>query len=166
MTFYLRTAGKTDLPAIKSLLAVTWHDTYDRIYGAGKVDELTARWHSQEALQKRLTLPDSEFIVADDGSALLGVAFAQMTGSDVKLHQLYVLPEHQGKGVGQALLEELMGCFPGAKSVSLEVDEANTGARKFYARNGFVETGRTDDCGGKSDQIPALVLSRRLTLNS
>lgn len=166
MTFYLRTAGKADLPAVKQLLAVTWHDTYDALYGVEKVNDLTTRWHSLEALQKRLTMPNSEFVVADDGTQLLGMAFAQMEGKDVKLHQLYVLPGHQGEGIGQALLSEVMDCFPEAKTISLEVDEDNVKALGFYKRNGFEPKGKTSDCGNNGDRIPAQILSRNLQLNS
>ncbi|KFB10043.1 GNAT family N-acetyltransferase [Nitratireductor basaltis] len=166
MTFYLRTAAPSDLPAVQQLLAETWHATYDRLYGVEKVTELTARWHSQETLRKRLTLPHSEFVLADDGSNILGMAFARMEKKDVRLHQLYVSPRHQKRGIGRALLAEVMDCFPEAETISLEVDENNVQALTFYQRNGFSECGRTSDCGGNGDELPALILSRSLRPDS
>ena len=76
MTFFIRTAGRADLPKISALLSETWHDTYDEIYGVERVSEITQSWHSQKALEPRLGRPESEFIVADDGARIGGMAFA------------------------------------------------------------------------------------------
>ena len=50
MTFFVRTAGRNDLEAISELLGVTWHATYDAIYGVERVREITASWHSVQEL--------------------------------------------------------------------------------------------------------------------
>ena len=49
-----------------------------------------------------------------------------------------------------------------SETVSLEVEPANTEAIRFYERQGFVVTGRTGDCSGSGDGIPALIMTRRL----
>ena len=41
---WVRTASKRDLPAISRLLGETWHATYDAIYGAERVGEITGEW--------------------------------------------------------------------------------------------------------------------------
>lgn len=158
---FVRTACERDLEAIRALLVETWHDTYDAIYGASKVDEITGRWHSPEALRQRLDQPRSEFLVADDGEAVAGVAFASLAddGASVMLHQLYVLPSMQGRGIGGLLLDEIESCFPEATRVRLEVEEANAGAVSFYAAQGFARVGATSDCGGDSG-IPAAIYER------
>ncbi len=65
--------------------------------------------------------------------AILGVAAGW-------IEQLYVVPEHTGKGVGSALVEH-------AKSLQDQLDlwtfEANVRTRRFYERHGFIEVERT-----------------------
>lgn len=87
---FIRTAAERDLPSIQALLTETWHATYDPIYGAERVEELTRDWHSLPALTARLAAPQSELIVADDGVALGGMAYAAAVddGRRVQLHQL------------------------------------------------------------------------------
>ncbi|WP_182087022.1 GNAT family N-acetyltransferase [Aureimonas sp. ME7] len=159
--FFVRTAGKADVPAVSALLRETWHDTYDGIYGAERVREITDAWHSVEVLASRLSQPNAEFLVADSGAELGGMAYAKMAAADrtlVVLHQLYVRPTVQGCGVGADLLSEMLDCFPEAKRMRIEVEGANVRAIAFYERHGFVRTGRADSELG----IPATVFERQL----
>jgi ribosomal protein S18 acetylase RimI-like enzyme len=159
---FIRTAGARDLEAIRALLVETWHDTYDAIYGRERVTEITDDWHSIAALTERLDKPNSEFIVADDGAGIRGMAFASLRddGKTVMLHQLYVSPAQQGKGVGGLLLDEIEAAFPDADKVRLEVEEANATAVAFYLAQGFSQVGRTANCGKEQSGIPALIYER------
>ena len=156
---FVRTASTRDLPAIRALLVATWHDTYDAIHGAERVTEITDEWHSIPALEARLSRPRSEFLVADDGKRIGGMAFASLggDGATVELQQLYVLPEFQGRGIGGLLLDEIESCFPEASRVRLEVEEKNLKAIAFYVAQGFAEAGRTADGAAG---IPSLVYER------
>jgi ribosomal protein S18 acetylase RimI-like enzyme len=159
---FVRTAGPRDLPAIRALLVETWHDTYDAIYGRERVTAITDDWHSIPSLQARLDKPNSEFVVADDGKAIAGMAFASAIdeGKTVMLHQLYVLPARQGGGIGGLLLDEIESAFPDADKVRLEVEEANANAVAFYLGQGFSQVGRTANCGKEQSGIPALIYER------
>jgi ribosomal protein S18 acetylase RimI-like enzyme len=161
---FVRSAGERDLAAVRELLVETWHATYDAIYGAERVTAITDDWHSMRSLKARLTRPRSEFLVADDGKQLGGMAFAK-AGEDGKilmLHQLYVRPAQQGHGVGGMLLDEILNSFPEAETCRLEVEEGNTRAVAFYEAYGFKHAGRTANCGGGQSGIPALVMERPL----
>lgn len=161
---FVRTASERDLETVKALLAETWHATYDAIYGVGRVGEITSEWHSLAALKARLTRPHSEFLVADDGKMIAGMAYAAAS-SDAKvvvLHQLYVRPQNQGAGIGRMLLDEVEQCFPEAQTLRLEVEEANAGAIAFYGANGFVHAGATANCGADQSGIPALIFEKKL----
>lgn len=160
---WIRTASERDLQEIRTLLINAWHDTYDSIYSADKVSEINEEWHSLNALKPKLTQPDSEFILADAGEGISGMAFASTRdGKVVDLHQLYVLPQSQGQGVGTLLLEELESCFAEARRIRLEVEETNAKALAFYEKAGFHEVGRTDDCGAAGSGLPALVLEKTI----
>lgn len=159
---FVRTASERDLEAIKTLLAETWHATYDAIYGVERVNEITAEAHSLASLKARLTLPNSEFLVADDGKAIAGMAFAAATDDPkvVLLRQLYVRPGNQRSGIGRLLLEEIERCFPEARTLRLEAEEANGQAVAFYLANGFSQVGSAVDPA--RPELSALLLEKEL----
>ncbi|MBN9221615.1 MAG: GNAT family N-acetyltransferase [Mesorhizobium sp.] len=160
---FVRTAGDRDLAAIRALLVETWHATYDAIYGAERVTAITDEWHSIASLKARLTKPNSEFLVADDGKRIGGVAFAESVddGRTIALKQLYVLPDLQGRGIGGMLLDEVIESFPEARGIRLEVEAQNTRAVAFYEANGFVRSGDAGEHAGASGE-PTLVYRRAL----
>jgi len=158
---WVRTASKRDISTISKLLGVVWHHTYDDIYGAQKVSQITAAWHNVKALEKLVNKPASEFLVADDGTNIVGMAFAsQIDDIRVKLFQLYVLPQYQGRGVGKLLLDEILESFFEAGEFLAEVEEKNAGAIGFYEKNGFVKSGVTKNCGQNGSGIPALIYTK------
>jgi ribosomal protein S18 acetylase RimI-like enzyme len=160
---FVRTASERDLKAVRDLLVETWHATYDTIYGADRVTAITDDWHSLASLKRRLEQPNAEFLVADDGKELGGMAYAaaDAVGKSVMLRQLYVLPKFQGRGIGGMMLDEIIESFPDASLFRLEVEEVNARAIGFYAAQGFLQTGRTANCGAEQSGIPALIFERR-----
>ncbi|WNV76530.1 GNAT family N-acetyltransferase [Geodermatophilus sp. DSM 44513] len=76
-------------------------------------------------------LAEQQVRVADDGRVL---GFAALDGN--WLEQLYVDPDHQGRGAGRALLEDAQRLRPGG--LRLHVFTRNTRARRFYEAAGFV----------------------------
>lgn len=160
---WIRTVDRDDLENIRDLLVKTWHATYDDIYGKDRVNAINEDWHSVKALQKRLTRPYSEFVIADDGTEILGVAYASMGDERIAyLHQLYVNPDAQGRGAGKALLIEMESAFPMAAKIRLEVEEANAKAIAFYENQGYRQVDRTDNCGSRDSGIPALILEKQI----
>lgn len=159
---FVRTASSRDIPAIRALLVETSHDTYDAIYGKDRVTQITDAWHSTASLDEQLARPHSEFLVADDGSMIGGMAFAtaEDEGKTLVLHQLYVAPSCQGQGIGGLLLDEVESCFPEAGTVRLEVEERNARAVSYYLSQGFSQVRKIDRelVGGAAE--PALVLER------
>jgi ribosomal protein S18 acetylase RimI-like enzyme len=87
----------------------------------------------------------SEFIVADTGTELAGVAYAVTNEEQravVELHELDVRPAMQGRGVGGLLLEEIVGSFYESRLMRLDVEEKNRRAVAFYEAADFVTVGR------------------------
>lgn len=76
--------------------------------------------------------------VAESGTTLQGFALLTPTWLD----HLYVAPGRTGQGVGSALLGLAQALRP--SGLGLWAFESNAGARRFYARHGFVEVERTD----------------------
>lgn len=163
--FFVRSASAVDLSKVSALLGRSWHATYDAIYGAEKVAGITASWHSASALKRQLAEPSSEFVVADDGKRIGGMAYAVMDkdeGDVVHLLQLYVEPELTGQGIGRDLFAEVETCFPAAKRMRLEVEPKNERAVRFYTGLGFVEVGWAKETGDLVSGIPAMIMEKVL----
>ena len=76
------------------------------------------------------------------------VALLALDGSTIE--HLYVDPEHWGHGIGTRLLVVAKRDRP--DGLDLWTFEANTGARRFYERHGFVATGST--AGDNEEGVP------------
>jgi chorismate mutase/GNAT superfamily N-acetyltransferase len=71
-----------------------------------------------------------------------GVVVGLLLLEDDWLHSLYVHPDHQDEGVGTVLVDLAKSLRP--DGLRLWVFQSNTGARRLYARHGFVEVEETD----------------------
>ncbi len=78
--------------------------------------------------------------VLREGAQVLG--FLSRDGAEV--HALYVARGARGRGLGKALLAQAKSARP---RLGLYTFQANVPAQRFYLREGFVETGRTDGAG-------------------
>lgn len=89
------------------------------------------------------------FVAEDEGKAI-GFAFGDgnwinSNGEKVlEIHEVFVLPEYRGKGIGKALMLKLLeyGKERGLKEAELWVGEKNERAIKFYKKLGFKEDGK------------------------
>ncbi len=73
---------------------------------------------------------------------------------------LYLAPGARRRGIGAALLAAAKAARP--EGLTLWAFAANEGARRFYAREGFVEAGRTD--GENEEGLPDRLLTWRAPL--
>lgn len=163
--YFVRTAHEQDLSAIRTLLVAAYHATYDALHGAEKVAALNADWNSADTLKALIKNPSGEFLVADNGQALGGIAYACMskkTPKTVALVKLYVHPDRLRHGIGRDLLAEMETCFPDAERIRLQVDVDNANAIAFYEAHGFSPAGRTENCGSDESGIPALLMEKPL----
>jgi ribosomal protein S18 acetylase RimI-like enzyme len=76
----------------------------------------------------------------------------------LNIHDIGVLPSHQGMGVGRALITAVCehATREGCCKVTLETQSNNTGARRFYERNGFTDNFLNKEAG------PQLFLTKLL----
>lgn len=68
----------------------------------------------------------------------------------INIHDICVVPEHRGKGIGQALLAavEQKARERHCAKVTLEVQENNTRARQIYEAAGFAQSVHGEEAGG------------------
>ena len=89
----------------------------------------------QEAQFASLWKPDDTRIITVNGEEIGWVEFRQ-TGNEVFLKQLYIVPEHQRRGIGSQVMRLLNEQAGTAKSMALFVLKNNP-AFRFYERHGF-----------------------------
>ena len=94
---------------------------------------------------------DESFVLAafvDDQIAGMAGFFRspeEKTRHKARVWGVYVKPSHRGKGIGRALMEELLRrarSQPGLEQVTLSVTSAQTAARALYEDLGFQPYGR------------------------
>ena len=95
--------------------------------------------------------------VAEHAGRIVGYASAD----DEFLNNLYVLPEHQGRGIGTALLAAAME--HSRDGVKLWTFEPNKAAIRFYERNGFRTLRRTDGHTNEENVPDRLMAWRPMT---
>ena len=74
----------------------------------------------------------------------VGFLSTSSTPDPLKVNQLFILPEYQGKGIGSACLTFILdNASLEGKSVALQVLKANTRGIAFYQRLGFTIVGES-----------------------
>ncbi|MFT3809341.1 MAG: GNAT family N-acetyltransferase [Micropepsaceae bacterium] len=74
---------------------------------------------------------------------------AMMATSPGWIDHLYVHPDFHNRGLGTALVQTARHSPHAAAGLQLWTFQANTGARRFYARHGFKEVELTDGQGNE-----------------
>ncbi|PRA13984.1 GNAT family N-acetyltransferase [Arthrobacter sp. MYb211] len=141
MDFTLRAPEPADVETLAQLHTRCWKQSY--------ANQLPADYFTPEQLESRRTLwgrlladqnPALRRVVAESQGELVGFALAGpgLDGEDrLQLYSLYLLAQCHGSGIGQGLLDAVLGDEPAV----LWVARGNPRATAFYRRNGFAFDG-------------------------
>jgi GNAT superfamily N-acetyltransferase len=141
--FSLRRATPDDAEAMVRMHLAAWRESYGQLlpeeFFAVREAELPARILRQ---RDYLLGPAKPQLAFDDGGRLVGMAVSGPRRDPdgpcaLELHMLYTLRRVYGTGVGQALVDAVLGQDP----AYLWVLEDNPRAQAFYRKNGFVPDG-------------------------
>lgn len=102
-----------------------------------------------EQWRERLSNPGVVNIVAVDDGRDVGLAVGaphHALPDAAGMYSVWVAPEGRGKGIGAAVISEVIGWAreAGYRSIYLDVSDVNVAAKRLYAQAGFTPTGRTD----------------------
>ena len=99
---------------------------------------------AQQKLHEQRFRPSGTQIVMFGGQDI-GLLAVDRAADCIRLRQLFLLPEAQGKGIGSHLLAQVL-CEARQLHVpvTLRVLKANPRAKAFYERHGFVVVGETE----------------------
>ena len=98
----------------------------------------------EEAARKRLlsTDPEDHEIIEVDGEAV-GFSLVQTTDEEIHVYRLFLLPSHQGQGIGSAYMRDLCNRADNCRlPIVLRILKVNP-AKRLYERFGFVTTDET-----------------------
>lgn len=94
----------------------------------------------------------SLLLAVDSADTPLGFMFLH----DGHLEALFIAPAHHGKGIGKALIHNVLAAYP---NLTVDVNEQNSKALAFYEHLGFERIGRSA-LDGQGRPYPLIHLRR------
>lgn len=153
MGVFIRPATAYDVDAVVDVGRRTWPQTYAPIAGEDYVRMGLAKWWTVAATRPLVVA--GKATVAELDGEVVGVAVVGPLKGDLVLFRLYVIPEHQGRGIGRMLLEDVLQVARerGHRIIRLSYLDGNVNAERFYRAFGFTESHREPTGDGIPDSI-------------
>ncbi|MGO1598183.1 MAG: GNAT family N-acetyltransferase [Brachybacterium sp.] len=159
---HLRPADPADAAGVGAMHFASFVETYSELAAPDFWDRATAE-RSIENWRRMLDAGIPAMLAEAEGAVVgLAVVSVAVTRDEIEpvrdreLTNLYVLAQHQGSGIGRALLEAVL---PAGAPAQLWVAQGNPQAVRFYERHGFAADGATVDGSGFGG-IAALRMAR------
>ena len=136
MDIVFRRAGPADSDFAYVTKKAAFREYVEKVWG----------WNEEEQRELHARrFAEQEFMVIEVDGTPAGIIALARTGECVKVNQLFVRPEHQGKGVGGESMRRIMAEARAAGlPVHLRVLKVNPRAAKFYRRLGFAGSGESE----------------------
>ncbi|MEO1239148.1 MAG: N-acetyltransferase family protein [Pseudomonadota bacterium] len=159
----IRPAETRDLDAVQAIYAdAVLHGTASFEIDPPDLSEITRRWKDVHAAK----LP---YVVADEGGQVAGYAYAAPYRPRPAYRftaecSVYVDPAHGGRGLGSALMAEVIAQTEAAgyrQMIAVIGDSANLASQRLHARLGFREVGTFGAVGFKHGRWLDTVLMQR-----
>ncbi|WP_281863413.1 GNAT family N-acetyltransferase [Planomicrobium okeanokoites] len=137
----IRKATLADAKGIARVHVDSWRTTYRNIVPNTYLNQLS--YEAREQLWKENLKTNNNFVAENDGGEIIGFADGgkERTGKYAKLkgelYSIYILPHHQGKGIGRSLMKRVVEHLEesGHNSMLVWVLEENP-SRGFYEKMG------------------------------
>lgn len=134
-----------DFETLARLAEAIWRTHYIRIIGSAQIDYMLAERYTPEKLRQYLNAGDRWLILlrtdSPTGSRAVGYCSYALTENpgEMKLEQLYLLPELHGKDLGRLMLRhvEEQARARGCSTLVLQTNKRNDIAIAFYRKSGF-----------------------------
>jgi GNAT superfamily N-acetyltransferase len=156
MTLTVRAAASGDAAALHALAAATFALACPPGTSQSSIDDFIATQLSETSFTGYLADPDRALLLAEVDGAPAGytmIVFGEPADPDViasitrhpaaELSKVYVLADHHGAGVAQALVAASVEAARarGAAGLWLGVNQLNARANRFYEKSGFALVG-------------------------
>ncbi|WP_090866429.1 GNAT family N-acetyltransferase [Oceanobacillus limi] len=136
---------REDIENVQDVAKKSWNATYEGIIPNRIQENFLNAAYSDERMEQRLS--GSYLFVAEVENKIVGFANfspVQRNGK-VELGAIYLYPEHQGKGIGSAFLQEGIQKIDGIREIYINVERDNTIGKNFYEAKGFKLVEEFDD---------------------
>jgi len=158
-SFTIRPATNDDVKAIVGIYNWAVNQTFATIDSEPLSTEEAAAWWEQHGRRSKL-------IVASDDSGVIGWARLfpwKQRGIDVVEDLVYVDPVHHGRGIGRALLTELISQAKdlGYKTIVATVATDNRSGIQLHSKLGFETVGTIRNAANKFDRWMDITLVQR-----
>ncbi len=109
-------------------------------------------WHNTQSTLQRARSQCASATVAEDHSGLIGYQLSTQTPFGAHLARLAVNPQHQGRGIGSALISHLIQTLGvhQLERLSVNTQSDNSASLALYKKLGFMRTG---------EELPVFVYS-------
>ncbi len=148
----IRKADRSDIKIISEFSIQTYVEAFGHSFTP---EELEKRLKKRSVdFYEKVFDKDSILLAEENGQVIGYIQFGDatfplegITKDDQELQRIYVLADHQGKGIGKELIKAAMSTLriKNARNIYLDVWEENTKAQKLYKSLGFKEVGRWDE---------------------
>ena len=137
----IQPATEQDIPTIITLAEATWEPTYRFIISKEQIDYMYRVIYTPASLRRQMRDQHHQFLLAYvEGQPSGFASFSEKPEGVYHLNKIYVLPSHQGQGLGQQLVQAVVEAVRQAdgKALELNVNRHNP-ALAFYERQGFAQ---------------------------
>ena len=136
MSFIIREMKREDMKQVQDVAQKSWHSTYEGIIPRKIQENFLKVAYSDEMMEKRLN--ESLIFVAVMNNKVVG--FSNFTtvnnAGQAELSAIYLYPNHQGKGIGTALLQQGIETLKNVKTIYIDVEKENNSGTIFYKAKG------------------------------
>ncbi|OGT73881.1 MAG: hypothetical protein A3H44_07055 [Gammaproteobacteria bacterium RIFCSPLOWO2_02_FULL_57_10] len=130
-----------DFPTIARLADSIWRSHYASMISMAQIDYMLAGRYTPEKLHRYLESTECWMQLLKVSGVPAGYCSYALTGipGEMKLQELYLLPEHQGKGLGKLMLRhvETEARGRGCAVLTLTVNKGNANSIAVYRKAGF-----------------------------
>jgi len=138
----LHVFADADAECLAQLAATIWRAHYASMISAAQIDYMLAERYTPQKLGLYLNANDRWLRLLRITDELVGYCSYALTGmnSEMKIEQLYLRQEFQGKGLGKLMLRHIeeQSRILGLHTLTLQVNKLNLAAIAFYHKAGFV----------------------------
>ena len=162
----IREASDRDLPIVADLAAITFRAHYPTILPREQIEYMLERMYSTIAL-RRQRQEGHVFLLglhAGEPVAYASFGISAEDQAEGQIHKLYIMPEHQGRGIGQRLIQHITDrlLHMDRCRLVLTVNRGNISALNFYFKMGFTIRSVVDTGIGGGFTLNDFVMTKRL----
>lgn len=115
-----------------------WRDHYPEIIGMEQVEYMLGRFYSSEGMLQQMRDGQQFYRVMLDGQPKGFLAIEARGEGNYFLNKLYIDTREQGRGLGQAIWQNMLLLLSDLCEMRLQVNRQNYKAINFYFKVGFV----------------------------